>query len=169
MARWPDGALSSQRHGIASGAHHCRRCDVRTCDLERAREAARTALSGVENLRPKPGAAAADPTRPPGMSRDAMLKAAKLAMWKLADEASKQWGEVWSIGEEEAESIAVPLIDVIEFEFGTMQQDPWSRLYLALGFYAIPRMLVNVLGGQAPQAPSSTVDTTATVKKEPQA
>lgn len=101
----------------------------------------------------------------------------QLVCWKLSNGAAKRWGAQWEMQELEASEIATASIDVIELEMGKVPDDPWSRLCLALGMYAAPRLFQSFFGDtpiapqQAAPATSSvnvgtTINVEATVTKE---
>jgi hypothetical protein len=145
---------------------------VRTCDVERARAAAEKHLRGVEHLRADEPAAPEDPKAK--AQREQLHKMLQLLCWKLSNGAAKRWGAHWEIEQPEAAEIATAAIDVIELEMGKVPDDPWSRLYLALGMYAAPRLFATFFGEKAiapetaaPATPTtSTMDVEAKVTKE---
>jgi len=57
--------------------------------------------------------------------------------------AASIWGKRWEMQEREARAIARPLVRIIETEIDVT--NPWHALYLALGAYALPRVLSSIV------------------------
>ncbi len=131
---------------------------ARTVDLERARAAAERELAGVERLRDVAGVGQVPDNAGALPGREQLTIFAKLVLCKGAGFAAQRWGEHWNIDEPEADAIAVPLLDVIELETGTLATDPWSRLWLALGMYAAPRLLMGLFAAPALAQVKETLD-----------
>jgi hypothetical protein len=147
---------------------------VRTCDLGRARAAAEKCLRGVERFRADAPSAAEASEAAEGR---AQLHASIVTLLgKASMGAASKFGAHWIIEEKEAIAIATPTVEVIELELGSLPDDPWSKLYIALGMVIVPRLIQQFLGKPAEPAPAaapatspvptSTIDTTATVRKE---
>lgn len=135
---------------ISSAATGQKRSIVRTCDLVRARAAAASCLRGVERFR------ADAPTAPEDVAQAAQSNAqlgifVGLALLKLSHTAAQKFGAQWVMSEAEAEAISGPAVEVIELELGKLPEGPWARLCMALGLFAVPRVLGSMMGaGQAP-------------------
>jgi hypothetical protein len=139
---------------------------ARTVDLESARAAAALHLPQQPELAQHASAAAAtaapaadaapEPSAAELREQRAMLVAAvRILLDKGAQSLALRWGEHWKMDAAESESIAAPLVEIIEREFGTLANTPESRLLLAVGLYAAPRMLMQMSATSAPSGPAT--------------
>lgn len=146
---------------------------MRTCDPTSARAAAESCLRGVEQLNVEEPDLDEGEREEQARGREQMQLMVKNLLGTLSMAAAAKWGGHWVVSDKEADSIASPAVEVIELELGTLANDPWSRLWMALGMFAVPRMVLSMGGASsstsspAQSAPtSSTIDVEATVTKE---
>lgn len=151
---------------------------MRTCDLGRARAAAEKCLRGVERFRVD--APSEEQQAEHAQGRAQMHASIVTLLGKASMGAAAKWGGHWLIETQEAEAIATPAVEVIELELGTLPKDPWSKLLMALGMFAVPRLIQQFLGNPNAPAPAaaaatpaapassitSTIDVAAKVTKE---
>lgn len=83
--------------------------------------------------------------------------------------AAQKFGALWAADERECAALAKATLGVLRHEFPELESelaDPWNKLALVAGTYALPRVLALLLKATPPtSSPASTTNTDA--KEEP--
>lgn len=77
---------------------------------------------------------------------------------KVALSVALRWGDHWKLDAGERDAIAGPLTEIAERELGKMGDTPEDRLLLAVGVYAVPRLLLSIAAPATSPASAETLN-----------
>lgn len=85
---------------------------------------------------------------------------------KVTRSVALKHGAHWIMDPAERESIATPLAQIAERELGKFGDSPEDRLMLAVGIYAVPRLLLSITAPAVAKATSTSRSETVEVDGE---